>query len=402
MELLYRGFDGLDLSFKGHISPELCTELEAAKEHAQQSHSPAVVFCGGLKMEVSESGARGGYAFIASTGRFGATWFFKKPNARDPWGVRVSCASFNLALNGLGGARAELYATLEQLGVAVAGESESLGRIDYAMDFLAPDFVLVPEHFVMHSNASWADHSEQLPDVSVHGRSGRVTSVTVGKMPGRQVIVYDKRAEVIARQKVGWWEIWDAARARSGQPPLIRDDGAESRVWRVELRAGKQHLKERWNIRTWAELDRRFGDLVAASLDAIRHAQPTGDSNRSRWPESELWQNVREGAEADLFEMRSWADPDLVKRVEKEAYEDMLTTHMKGLLIARAALNGTQAKTLPAFARAVGAEMAEDFARAPRRFEQKLALARDRYSLGIEQEGNRWADQATSDGSSPW
>lgn len=108
MELLYRGFDGLDLSFQGQISPELCKELEAAKEHAQETHSPTVLFWNGVKMEVSESGARGGYAFTGSTGRYGATWFFKKPNPRDPWGVRVSCASFNLALNGLGGARAEL------------------------------------------------------------------------------------------------------------------------------------------------------------------------------------------------------------------------------------------------------------------------------------------------------
>src|SRR5687767_9467875 len=100
MELLYRGFDGLDLSFQGQISAALCTELEAAKEHAQASHAPALVQWNGVNMEVFESGSRGGYAFTASTGRFGATWFFKKPNARDPWGVRVSCASFNLALHG--------------------------------------------------------------------------------------------------------------------------------------------------------------------------------------------------------------------------------------------------------------------------------------------------------------
>jgi hypothetical protein len=251
MELLYRGFDGLDVSFQGRISPQLCKELEAAKEHAQESNGPTVLFWNGLKLEVREGGARGGYSFTGSTGPFGATWFFKRPNPRDPWGVRASCNSFNLALNGIGGARAELYETMECLGVALAPEAESISRIDYAMDFLAPQLVLAPEHFVMHSNASWADHSEH-PEISVHGRSGRVTSVTVGKMPGRQVIVYDKRAEVIARHKPGWWEIWNAERLRVGQPPLNQDDPTECRVWRVELRAGKHHLNERWGIRTWA------------------------------------------------------------------------------------------------------------------------------------------------------
>lgn len=382
MELLYRGFDGLDLSLQGQISAAFLAELEAAKEHAQKSNAPTVLFWNGLKLEVNETGSRGGYAFTGSTGPLGATWFFKKPNARDPWGVRVSCASFNLALNGLGGARAQLYETLRALEVDLIPGGESLSRVDYALDFLAPEFVLVPEHFVMHSNAGWAEHSEQLPEVMVHGRSGRVTSVTVGKMPGRQVIIYDKRAEVIARHKVGWWEIWNASRARSGEPSLNQDDPTESRIWRVEVRAGKDHLKERWNIRTWSDLDNRLGDMIAASIEAIRHAQPTADSNRSRWPNSELWNRVADEVQTDLFEMRQWSDPDLVKSVQKDALNDLLARQMLGLMVNRAALRGIQFGKLRAFALDIGAELAREVSNSPARISEKLARTVSRYDLG--------------------
>lgn len=380
MELLYQGFDGLDVSFKGQISHELCTKLEAAKDEAQRTHQPTAVIRNGFAMLVSESGARGGYAFTASTGVFGATWFFKKPNARDPWGVRVSCNSFNLAVNGLGRVRTELYCIMDKLGVALIPNGESIGRVDYALDFLAPSFVLVPDQFVMHSNANRADHIEQ-SDVSINGRSGRVTSVTVGKMPGRQVIVYDKRGEVIAKHKVGWWEIWNAAKERSGALPLDRDNPAESRIWRVELRAGKRHLKDDWKIRTWADLDNRLGDMVASIVESIRYKQPTEDSNRSRWPDSHLWELVRQSTETDLFEMRNYANPDTVKRVQKEEHDQLLTNQMLGLLISRAALHAVEAGQLQTFANATGKQMAHYIARSPNRFEQKLAKANSRYLI---------------------
>jgi hypothetical protein len=380
MELLYQGFDGLDVSFQGQISQELYAILEAAKEEAQRTHQPTAVIRNSFAMLVSESGARGGYAFTASTGSFGATWFFKKPNARDPWGIRISCNSFNLAVNGLGRVRTELYRAMDRLGIILIPNGESIGRVDYALDFLAPTFVLVPDQFVMHSNANRADHIEQ-PEVSINGRSGRVTSVTVGKMPGRQVIVYDKRAEVIAKRKVGWWEIWNAARQRLGAPALDRDNPSESRIWRVELRAGKRHLKDDWNIRTWADLDSKLGDLIARTLNAIRYAEPIEDSNRSRWPDSKLWEVVRQRADDDLFEMRNYADPDRVKLVQKQEHDQLLAGQMLGLLISRAAVNGMESEKLQAYATAIGRDMAQSINSAPERFGSKLAKARDRISI---------------------
>lgn len=380
IELLYRGFDGLDVSFKGQITPQLAQALEGAKTQAQERHSQATLEWNGIWLGVFESGAQGGYAYKATTGQFGATWFFKRPNPSDPWGVRVSCNSFFLAAQGLGEARSRIYATMAALEIALAPNAESIGRIDYALDFMVLGFTLDPEHFVMHSNARRTDHIE--PDsLAVAGRSGRVTSVTVGKMPGRQVIVYDKRAEVISKGKVGWWEIWDATRAEEGAPPLRRDEPAANPIWRVEVRAGKKHLKDRWAITTWSDLDSRLGDMLAAALDAVRHSSPVRDSNRSRWPESPLWQAVRMHSNDDLFDMRNFAPPDAIKRVQREAHTRLLERQSMGLFVTRAAIRGVSIESLAAEAIAEGRSMAKEISEHRTRYEAKLHDSADRYEI---------------------
>lgn len=380
IELLYRGFDGLDVSFQAQIPAALSQALETAKAEAQKFRSAMPFEWNGMHMTVKESGARNGYAFVASTGDFGATWFFKKPNIYDPWGVRVSCSSFLLATKGLGGARAEIYAVLDALGIAVPIGGESIGRVDYALDYLAPDLTLSADHFIMHSSTGWKKHSDA-QEFGENGKSGRVSSVTVGKMPGRQVIVYNKRAEIIAKGKLAWWEIWNAGRMARGQEPLIRDDPRNHVVWRVEIRAGKDDLKERWKITKWADLHDRFGDLVATTLRAIRHACPNGDSNRSRWPESALWQAVRAEVEHDLLEMRSDACPERVKVVQRDAHAKMLFGQIAGLHVAAAAVLGVEFTALPAFAVTSGEQLAARIQSDPERFARKLADAAARYHV---------------------
>ncbi|WP_285018662.1 hypothetical protein [Novosphingobium sp. fls2-241-R2A-195] len=379
-ELLYRGFDGLDVSFQGQISTKFAEALDNAKTQAGKSHQREPLEWNGILLAVFETGAKGGYAFSATTGEFGATWFFKRPSIHDPWGVRVSCGSFLLATKGLGGARSYIYAVMAALDITLQPNAESIGRVDYALDYLLRDFTLKPEHFVMHSNARRADHHE-IHEIGVNGRSGRVTSVTVGKMPGRQLIVYDKRAEIIAKRKTAWWDIWDATRAKEGRPALMRDCPADSPIWRVEIRAGKQHLKTRWRISSWRDLDTRFGDTVDESLNAIRYAAPTDDSNRSRWPEAPLWQAVRQGVSDDLFEMRNFADPDLIKSVQRAEHDKLLSQQMTGILTTRAAILGLAASGLPDFAALSGGQMAENIEEEPERYARKLAEAAARYHV---------------------
>jgi len=69
-------------------------------------------------MHVNSSGGPGGYTYRCDTGSFGGTWFFKKPNHRDPWGIRVSSKALPLALHGLGGVRSNMFEFLDALTAA--------------------------------------------------------------------------------------------------------------------------------------------------------------------------------------------------------------------------------------------------------------------------------------------
>jgi len=375
---LYRGFDGLDVSFRAQINEKLRTHLEDAKLHAQSTRSDTCLPIADMMVTVAGTGAPGGYAYRISTGRTGATWFVKRPNPRDPWGVRVSCSSFMLAEHGLGKARSHLYEFMDRLGIRVESNTESIGRVDFAVDILAPNFVLLPDSFVMHSNANRADHIEE-NERTVNGKSGRTTSVTVGKMPGRQVIVYDKRAEVIAKKKWGWFEIWNASCERRGIPNLDYTDPANSRIWRTEIRAGKRHLKDNWGIRSWSDLDTKLGDLAIEATEVVRLTMPREDRNRARWPNDPVWNLVRQELSADLFEMRNFAPPDTIKRVQKEKHLELLEQQSLGLLITRAAISGVNIDDLSAYARTEGTRLARKIGSELEKTELKFSKSAARY-----------------------
>lgn len=254
----------------------------------------------------------------------------------------MSFNAMGLACNGLGAARSQLYSVLERLEIRTSALGVSIGRVDYAVDFYAPDFELIPDNFVMHSNAVRSDHYDALT-LQSEGTSRRVTTVRVGKMPGRQVTIYDKRAEVIVKRKPGWWKIWNSNLAKLGLPPLDPSgDPASNRVWRVELRAGKKHLKNRWGITTWADLDDKLGDVYNKMLDNIRYCEPTYlDKNRSRWPPAPIWERVKTEIQNDLCEMVSGVEPSNIRAVHKNAHRQMLVAQTSGLITSIAALDGT-------------------------------------------------------------
>jgi hypothetical protein len=282
-----------------------------------------------------------------------------------------------LALYGLGGVRARLYEFLAAIGAEVG--AESISRVDYAVDLLIPGFTLDPACFVMHSHTDRQDRLA-FDEMGIGGKAGRVTSVTVGHMPRRQLIVYDKRAEVIQTRKVHWWEIWNADRRARGLPELDPKDRATSRVWRVEVRAGKEHLKDHWNVRTWADLDAKAGDVFASVLRAIRYTEPNADTNRSRWPNHPVWGVVEREITGDLFEMTSGAEPERVKTVTRNHLKEVLMKQLVGTAASLAVacdMRGTdELEDLPdSVKRTIDRYMCEE----PERFDEKLGRAESRY-----------------------
>ncbi|MSU91527.1 hypothetical protein GE300_18265 [Rhodobacteraceae bacterium 2CG4] len=322
MRVLHKGFDTLAIAIRANIPSELFEYLETEKERADKERQDVLIEYNGVQLHLKAHGGNG-YRFVASGGPFGANWFFKKPNSRDPWGIRVSFGSTFMANLGLAAARLHLDGVLAKFGIRHGEDDVSISRVDFCIDVLAPDFALIPENFVMHSSANRRDFVTA-PEKTVHGKSGRITSVTIGSPRNRQVIVYDKRAEITKRGKDHWWRVWNDTLERQGIPPLDPKN-PRNRVWRAEFRAGKDLLKDGWNIRTWTQLYERFGDLCRHSGEVVRYTDPSPtDPNRARWQNQLLWETVCAEMNADLCEMRSGCDPNPLKEVEREKHISLI------------------------------------------------------------------------------
>ena len=388
--VLHKGFDTLALAIKANIPSDLFDYLEAERNVAENERRDVLVSYNGIDLLLSPHGGSG-YRFIASGGQDGATWFFKKPNAKDPWGIRLSFGSFFMAMHGLGAAMAHVDHVLDRFGIRTVADDISISRSDYCVDVLVPAFVLNPEQFVMHSAAGRRDHITP-DDMAVHGKSGRVTSVTIGGTRNRQVIIYDKRAEVIAHKKSHWWDIWNhtlrTSNAAQRAPAHVRtwpltpdpEFAAENRVWRVEFRAGKDLLKDRWGIRTWQQFFDRFGDLCREAGEVVRYTDPVpSDPNRARWPNHPLWEIVCAEMNDDLLEMRSGADPNPMKEVHREEHISTIFRNLLGSSITLAALHDAEPEGLDAIFGKLAKDMMAETAANPTRAAKQLQDAKDRY-----------------------
>lgn len=373
MKIVHSGFDTIALSIQGQIPTDLFSELTVAREMAEDIRSPVPFTYGGADFNLLTHGGHG-YQFILQGGPLEVNWFFKKPNPRDPWGIRISVGSIFLATQGLGYVRAYIEKTMMRLGINYEAHQVSIGRADFCIDILAPEFEINPDNFVIHSKSNRTEH------LITNGRSSRFTSVTAGKMPNRQVIVYDKRQEVIDKNKPIWWNIWNANLAFKGEAPLDSSNAKHSRVWRIEARTGKIILKDRWKIRTWADFDDRVGDAMAEALQKVRYCLPARtDTNRSRWPTAPIWELAQAEVQKDLCEMRSYLPPDKIKEVYRQEHIRLMMGQVVGNITTLAALEGVQAFELPRYGAGLANRIQKALADDTERAEAKLDMSRARY-----------------------
>ncbi|WP_339689485.1 hypothetical protein [Celeribacter baekdonensis] len=157
MRIVHRGFDRLELAVGVNIPPELFDFLNPLREQAEETRQQLAVSYGGADFDLFPNGVQD-YRFVLQGGPLEVTWFFKKPNARDPWGIRLVAGSLMPATQGLGYVRAYIAKTLERLGVRYGPHQLSIGCTDFCVDILAPAFELTPENFVIHSHTNRADH----------------------------------------------------------------------------------------------------------------------------------------------------------------------------------------------------------------------------------------------------
>jgi len=375
-KLLYQGIDALDIAFQGALRPDVIEYLKTARADAEEADEKQLITFGpgNVDAHVSPHGRKGGYRFVLDTGPEGAQWWLKANLRRDGWNGFVTPKSGMLVTRSLDEVQQEIWETLGRMGFEVTGHT--VNRVDYAMDFATEEFEPSPNQFVAHSNCKTKPHygskeiDDALPSVVTRGR--RVESVTIGKMPGRQIIVYDKRRDSIVKQKLWWFPVWG----------ISKDDNSRE-IWRVEVRAGKKELKEKWNLRTVDELQSSLGDLVRRSLKDVRYVSPSkSDSNVSRRPSHPLWEAVVEALNYDGALVGTGLLPSAVREVQRQIAIKTFKSLILGNAIGLAsALDWTTEETKQLLAGEVAMEISKFLRCFPDDFDKKLRKARARYTF---------------------
>ncbi|MGB7318887.1 MAG: hypothetical protein WBC85_13050 [Planktotalea sp.] len=369
MKVIYHGFDGLEFAIKASLTEEMCGEFSAAQELAKENDEFCALKVGDEWLHIHSTGARGGYAYRLSHASTG-TWFFKKHSLNnDAWGVRFSAASHALAISGLEGLRQKCAALLLTLGIKASDSDYRPSRADFAVDFIIPNFEPKPENFVINSQTNRKGISE-IEGIETNAKSNRITSITVGKMPNRQVIIYDKSLEANIRRKGEWPLIW---RQNVGSEL----DGA--RVWRVELRIAKRHFKDVWNVDGWASFYELLKRILQKLLNDIRYCEPNAEAKRARWTVHPIWQEVSRVASESLFDHIPTLTPDKYVEVKREQKIDELQKQALGLLISTAAIEDVKSVDLEEFLINAAKSLAQTAQTSNPPLEQKIARAKARY-----------------------
>lgn len=377
MTVVHSGFDGLKFTLQTDIPPEFREALFAAKAEAIRSNADCALSLNGIDLAVRRSG---GAAFSAHTGEYGAEWYFLDPENRpknNP-GITVDFRAFLLATGGLRAAQDHFTDCMDAFGIRYTEAQLRVSRVDFAVDILAPWFEPDREALVVPPGTRVAEYTA--PDeTETHSIGARVSGLRAGAVANRQLAIYDKRAEVLAKGKAGWPAIWNAALAKAGLPPLDLTDRAQSQVWRFEMRMGSSQLRGRWEMRSWADLDAMIGDAFTEFLTRIRYTCPTADSNRARWPTHELWDVVASVVATDLADMRSGVVPDEVKEANRAEHMRMLDGMILGLLVSRAAAGGVRVEGFDGFVRAHLLALRDASKAHPVPVAERLAKAEGRY-----------------------
>ena len=304
MQIIYSGFDTISFAVKGAAQPSMLMQLQIYKQRAADNQADEAISVaeGALKGLIAPTGMKGGYAYVLKLGGdLGHVISIKKTLSKHLWNVHVKIRALTLACYGWEQALANVFSDLKTLGVS--NHEISLNRVDYAIDFLNADFVLDPTHFVAHSHVKKAAHKLE---INAYSRGQACESVTLGKMPNRQVIVYDKRREAIEKRKPVWFEIWN-----------IDPKNISQTVHRVEIRLGKNELLKS-KIRTLEDLKDRVNSAMVHAVQVIRYVTPRkSDQNISRWPNHKLWDAVQLHVKDHLLKNLNYVEPSRIKQVIK-------------------------------------------------------------------------------------
>lgn len=328
-EILHMGCDGLTVALQGSIPASAHERLDAAKAVAMELGQDASMKIKDVEFNVMKTGGSHtqGYSWIFHTGRDGIKYQAKRSLEASQWNLRARVSAMFLAVNGLAEAHKRIYADLRALGAIIIDESVS--DVDFCIDVRMDAkgtarkdaFAIEPRQFVHHSKAKRKEFFSKCDldadDLSILG--GRyVETVTIGGKKSRQLCVYNKRTEQVAKRRKDWFGVWG----------VDKEDCPN--VWRVEYRFGRDFLRD-WNISTIEEISECFGDLIKDSLVNIRYVEFGEDSNNSRAPNHPFWDLVIAAFSELCVDTYAGLQRGRVRSVQREEAQEMYEAQILGL-----------------------------------------------------------------------
>ncbi len=290
-----QGWDSWQESFElvpsGKLVARLVTAKEKALEISDQSQSVVPFDLGGFPMMAHA------YASKGSSWRLSCDDFLLMIGSpMKGWSVQVRYLSAGLWEHGLSAlqdrVRALLWAGDEFEGNKTDEPDYAIGstsgvrvsRADYCFDFHSPDFKRefrprLQENIVAHSSVKSHAHCD------LWENGGRGETLNIGKINNLQVAIYDKTKEIREASGKEWMiDLWLAG--TDGE--WIWDEKPDN-VWRLEIRLGKEFLKNR-NIRDCGQVLKHRDELLIEALYTRRLTRPSRtDKDRKRWPLHPIW-----------------------------------------------------------------------------------------------------------------
>lgn len=382
MKKIYQNFDGLDVSFQCCLPAHVLEVLARSKEEAQQTRQPVLCYVGqnALPVMVAETGAKGGYAYRFDTGMHGAIWFVADSIQMDHWSVRVSVKSLMLALHGYFETKDRILKTLVEDLEAVFPYNqlhplERVSRFDFCIDFASEEFLPNHENFISHNRSRKSTQFDNKLVLTERGR--KIETITIGKMPNRQMCFYDKKREITATSKSYWWNIWNLSKSEF-----------QGNIWRVELRAGKKELNK-WQIRRFADFEKKGGDVIVSILESTRYVIPNpNDKNSSRWETADFWKTCLKIAKKHLEGFISHANREEIISDYRENIVKNYEAHICGVITSYSAALGRDVSQIPGVLDLVASGMAEKIRQNPQKFSKKYKKAEEKFKFLDPQKNN--------------
>lgn len=376
MKPIYQNFDGLEVSFQCRVSKQIRAQLENAKLQAQSNKAKVLLLLGKSELPVTvyETGARGGFTYQFDTGLDGEIWLVRDSDNANDWCVRVRVSSLGLALKGYRQVKEGMLDTLSNVLHAEGSvenmyePKERVSRIDYCLDYLLDGgFEPSIRNFVCSGRANKGVVGEF--NFEENGSGSRIEYTRIGKMPNRQVVIYNKTKEIASKQKLYWWKIWEIQNSQVD----------EKQIWRVEIRAGKKELNK-WNLRQFKDLENIAGDVFLSIMQHFRYCEPNLlDQNKTRWSNTQIWNASIHSIQNELFDYISKAD-------RKEIFEDyrnnVISRYEKlitGIMASYTAVTGNNITEIPAVLDQVCQHVAEEASLNHKQFEAKIEKARNKF-----------------------